>query len=353
MARACFVHIGTHKTGTTALQRFFARNDGVLRRDGSLYPLAGRYRADLPGHHNIAFELAGDERYDPALGTLADLCRELEAAPDERVYISSEGFGFLHDRDDRMHMLQGALAGAGFCPKAVVYLRPQADYLEALYGTLIRHGYARSFSQCLSEALDSGVVRASAVRSYQCEYDVLLTRATRIFGAPNIVVRAYRTMDEKSWLIDDFFAATGHSRGAGYAEPGFHNVRRAGSQIARELVANVGRGISSTVAHRLAHLETAEARPGVDAAFRALTADDRERIGRRFAPGNERVRHAWGIAIDAAGRSREPSDLADAAAEPLAVHAMNEILDAAAAQGAVCGDANVSCLVSTPPDSCT
>src|SRR6185437_8931332 len=66
------LHVGLHKTGTTAVQTALAAAAGRLRERHLLYPKAGR-PADFDGHHNVAWQLAGDHRFRPAFGTVNDV----------------------------------------------------------------------------------------------------------------------------------------------------------------------------------------------------------------------------------------------------------------------------------------
>jgi len=93
---SCVVHAGTHKTGTTAIQRFLAGNRERLARAGLYYPVTGLLSAQLPGHHNAAFEVTGDPRFDRAGGTLDDVLDELARVRPANACISSEGFAHLH-----------------------------------------------------------------------------------------------------------------------------------------------------------------------------------------------------------------------------------------------------------------
>src|SRR5690606_9161185 len=81
-------HIGTHKTGTTAIQRFLTECAVQLKSIDILYPVAGR----LPGgsHHNLVWELVGDSRFNAAYGTWEDLHREVEDHGDLNVIVSCE-----------------------------------------------------------------------------------------------------------------------------------------------------------------------------------------------------------------------------------------------------------------------
>jgi hypothetical protein len=57
-----FIHIGTHKTGTTAIQRFAMEHREALRERGLWYPLYQDFGLKAHyAHHRLAHALAGDE----------------------------------------------------------------------------------------------------------------------------------------------------------------------------------------------------------------------------------------------------------------------------------------------------
>src|SRR6202022_3469950 len=78
----CFIHIGTHKTGTTSIQHLLSRNSSALRQMGYYYPDAGRLELH-PGHHNLAWGISGDRRFRDDYGTIDDLIREVENSSDD------------------------------------------------------------------------------------------------------------------------------------------------------------------------------------------------------------------------------------------------------------------------------
>ena len=94
MPKTLYLHVGTHKTGTTAIQALLTTQSEAWAQGGLFVPRSGRIH-DLSGHHNVAWELNADARYRPAFGTLADLCEELKASPHAVAVISSEDFECL------------------------------------------------------------------------------------------------------------------------------------------------------------------------------------------------------------------------------------------------------------------
>jgi hypothetical protein len=134
-----FIHIGTHKTGTTSLQSWLRRNSRELAASGLLVPSAGTL-CDSSGHHNLAFQLGGDSRYDPSLGGLDELVEELRLASrspgPRRAVLSSEDFFCLVEKPDGLRRLEQALRADGHRLTWLVFLRRVDDYSESLYTTL-------------------------------------------------------------------------------------------------------------------------------------------------------------------------------------------------------------------------
>ncbi len=87
------IHIGPHKTGTTAIQTAFANHMGVLRRRGLLYP---KTNWRFPAQHRLAFALKshrmpGADRPDPER-EIDELLAALGKFRGKRVFLSSEEF---------------------------------------------------------------------------------------------------------------------------------------------------------------------------------------------------------------------------------------------------------------------
>ncbi|GEM_PF-2633340 len=156
------LHAGTHKTGTTSLQRILAANRDALRQRGYLYPL---FREAKASHNPFAHELAlcGPDG-------VGDLRRRISAGAgrDETVVVSAEELsarilgtrywdGFDgEDYWDRRRAYLGRLRDVlGDFDEIAVHLcfRRHDDYAEALYATKVlsdqvRGSFGEFRSQC-------------------------------------------------------------------------------------------------------------------------------------------------------------------------------------------------------------
>lgn len=198
----CYVHVGTHKTGTTSLQMLLTRNERVLAEAGIHVPRAGQAWPPS-GHHNIAWELNTDARFDPRQGTLAQLVEEIAAVQAPIACVSSEDFEYLHEKPDRLEHLAASLQSAGYDARIIIYLRPQAEYAESLYPTLLMHDLAADFGQFLNAILRDGLF-AYRVWTFRFDYTALLEPFARVFGPERLIVRPYRSGAPVDALPRDF-----------------------------------------------------------------------------------------------------------------------------------------------------
>ncbi len=157
MTRMVYLHCGLHKTGTTAIQYRLAEHRDVLRAHGVLYPASIGHSA----HHNAAWQLVGDSRFDVAGTTMEALLAEIQEC-DGNAVISSEEFETLLDRPDAFLPLSEQLRAGGRSLCIVVCLRDPTSYLESLYLELLKHGYRRPFAEFSTEARARGSVRHAA-----------------------------------------------------------------------------------------------------------------------------------------------------------------------------------------------
>ena len=202
-----FVHCGLHKTGTTAIQRFMRDQADTLAGAGVLYPTAGR-PGRSGGHHNLAWELARDRRYDPHWGNLATLAQEI-AGFDGDVVLSSEDFESLLTMPDGLKPLAELAAAGGRTLTPILYVRHQADYLESLYYQCLKAGFADDYSGFAQEAVARGEVRRNEWR-FLFDFGRALEMLGRFAGG-EVRVRNYHVLEGGS-VVCDFLGAIGVPR---------------------------------------------------------------------------------------------------------------------------------------------
>lgn len=141
------LHIGPHKTGTTALQAALVKARDELPAYGVIYP--GRSNQ----HAMAARAMTGRRgpRGDaPALPRHRDrLLREVAAAGDSRVIISSESFAMADDATAREIVSQ--LGGDRV--HVLVTLRPLSKVMPSSWQQYVREGLTSSYSRWLAGML--------------------------------------------------------------------------------------------------------------------------------------------------------------------------------------------------------
>ncbi len=122
-----FLHIGTHKTGSTALQSFLHNNRQQLLSKGVYYAETAN---DLTGHQSIAWMIRDGEIAQAKDFILQQLSKAQEHNCDSLV-LSSEEFEFTHD-------VKRVASVLPLPTEIILFLRRQDDYLESEYGQHLR-----------------------------------------------------------------------------------------------------------------------------------------------------------------------------------------------------------------------
>jgi hypothetical protein len=186
-----YIHIGTHKTGTTTIQQALRSIPKTTRKK------EGWQRIGMP---ETAGQLQQSERYDKPL--VAQLRRELDKSirknvghRADNVILSSEslsGFpvrGYVNNAPV-CAMLRDATEHLNV--KIIIYLRRQDSFVESMYTQMIHEGLNLSFPEFLknfdtSDALD---------------YDRMLSNLRNYFGDRNVIVKSYHAAASQGLLKD-------------------------------------------------------------------------------------------------------------------------------------------------------
>lgn len=171
------LHIGTYKTGTTAIQKHLHGLRATLRASGVLYPDTGvPAESSLHGHHELAavfWSLSPDAaRVEAQYGALR---AEIASSGADTVLISSEQFCSVNDP----RHLAAALGLRRI--EIVISLRPQDELLNALYYTsLVGAHHVLSPDEYAEGPVDAIL-----------DYHALIGRWRSAFPAASIRVRVY------------------------------------------------------------------------------------------------------------------------------------------------------------------
>lgn len=190
------LHIGRHKTGTTAIQSFLSDSYDELLRHGFLYPKTGRrrdgYGGALKPHHASLFLAILNDEGAGATAMSAELEQEIATTYPQRVVLSSE---VLSRESVTQHDLERIKSLLPRMPiQVVVYLRRQDDIVMSRYAERVvrgRIGWPRGIAAVETEI--------------QLDYAAALAPVCAVFGSENVLVRSYDA--ERNNIIDDFLAA--------------------------------------------------------------------------------------------------------------------------------------------------
>jgi len=250
-----FLHIGTHKTGTTSLQRFLTDNRAVLRRQGLLYPdpapggFGQRY-----AHHQVAHAMAGQA----GAGTPEDARRFFDRVRRslrgrDTAIVSAEAL-YRHvlpnaDSDRRFDAGGGATGDplayiqrvreclGDFDVTVLVMLRRQDAFLESLYA-----------EQVMTSSYRKDIDRFTTERAWLADYDARLTMWASVFGADRLSVRTFEPASFPGGLERSFVEWVGGHWDDRLVPATVHNatVPRALVEYKRVLNGRQTRKVSST-----------------------------------------------------------------------------------------------------------
>jgi len=209
MKKQLILHIGTHKTGSTSLQRFLVDHAAALGRHGiALY--RGQLREDNHVELHLAalrydrdtfrkqFNNAGitfDERFTQQVAERVQ--HFIRARPEPRILFTSEGLSWLR-HDDEIDRLRIILDIGNHEATVIVYLRNKAEFLRSYIHQLYKvqgRGPAREYWSTRYIEPDTWLV----------DYEALIKLYQKAFGANNVIVIDYdEALDKESNIIPSF-----------------------------------------------------------------------------------------------------------------------------------------------------
>ncbi len=194
-----YLHIGTHKTGTTSLQKFLFDNREVLKNKDFLYPLTGTSRHSRIRHNNLFVQLTNHKSYEPfepQAGGWEELITEIESSKCQNIILSSEDFCHLDSFPTKITAIKDYLSS--YEVKIIIYLRNQPDYFKSHYYTEVQLGDCwKYFEEYFIDKQRRGY------------YYERLEPWKKSFGVENIIVKLYDDPEIKNNLIKYFLKTIG------------------------------------------------------------------------------------------------------------------------------------------------
>lgn len=277
------LHIGTHKTGTSALQSALDGARARLLLRGVLYPDTRRPPwPELPKHCSVYHAAASS---DPALQARERdaLLTEFDASAAHTLLISEEG---LSEPDEKIPAFFAPLAER-FDIRVICLLRRQDLFVEALFNQFVREGARRESRPLLTFA------RGRATRT-RLDYHALLARWAAI-GARVQALDFDGTVVRGVGLMTAFEEAVG-------GEPLHLPDRRANPSPDMRLALLLNRLNRQRVAYELApllHAGRGLAQVGLSPLRHVLGHEERRRLMAEFEASNLRLAADFGVEFSA------------------------------------------------------
>lgn len=270
------LHVGTHKTGSTSIQRALRQARWALRAEG-WQALKTPPALDAGFMAATAVDAARVRRLRRQLARAA---ANPLALPAPRQLLSWEGCCGQPEQGYRnaavlAEMLRQA-TGAFDGTRIVVYLRRQDDFVESMYTQKVHEGASGSFADFLH-----GFDAAGAL-----DYEQLLDAFARRFGAHNLVVRRHGP-----GAVADFGQALGIA--ALQAARAQRHDNPAMSRAALEIARCTNAQLSDRQRRRLRRVLQAASPKLPGHGFRFFGPDERAAFMERHAASNARVAARW------------------------------------------------------------
>ncbi len=203
-----YLHIGTHKTGTSSIQMALHTHREELLKAGVLYPALN----NAYNHRDLAVLLQSPEGMTKIQNWFEGILTRVNQQSISKVVISAEALYFLRmselvrNRDglrqsiiteenyrEKLNKLR-ALIPDFFDIKVVVYLRRQDSLVESAYYQLVK--VSGVFSGTIGEVIED--------LSVYMDYSFILNLWAEIFGKENILVRVYEKQQLPGGSVQDF-----------------------------------------------------------------------------------------------------------------------------------------------------
>ncbi len=192
LMRRCYLHIGTHKTGTSSIQRSLTQ--ASLTEAGFYFPDTGKWTADS-GHHGLASAVASIQ-YDALVDSLVEEISLVQ----HHVILSSEEFTHMLWRNpQRFQRLVDRLLTVVDDVTVILYLRRQADYIESNYLERLKSRFVLGFSSYAFARIHEDLAE------FPLDYRRLIDMLDRVQNV-TIDVRAYDGIRQSGALADFLLA---------------------------------------------------------------------------------------------------------------------------------------------------
>lgn len=189
--KTLYMHIGTPKTGTSALQHFFAGNRAVLEEKGICYPDLG-FRFEGIGKnrnaHFLSYKVYPEKKkrdYEAEKQIRAEGIQKLDEIFEthDRVLLSDEHiWNEAEMTEETLPALRDHFAEIGVQIRLIVYLRRQDQVIQSYWAQRVKETSAQTFAK---------YVQKKKYEYFRLDYATRLREFEDVLGRDNIVIRCY------------------------------------------------------------------------------------------------------------------------------------------------------------------
>ncbi len=248
-SREAVIHIGTMKTGTSAIQEALRRGKNMLTANRVHYSST----IHVDHHHPWRFIVHGlrvskggksgmggippdwQDRVKQFKARVVEEMKSLDA-PVERVIFSDEQLNLTLRARDEIAELKALLTPYFDRFSIVVYLRPQPLYLASRYSQSLR----------LRQTSSPPTIDPPARELPEYDYEALLDSWGSVFGESSIKPRIYERDTNKTFSsVDDFFSMFGLQNLLSEAAPA-GPVHQSMNVVGQEMLREIGRQLRAS-----------------------------------------------------------------------------------------------------------
>ena len=220
MKKTLFVHIGTPKTGTSAIQNYCSINNARIQATGTIYPNLG---FEFPGigitrhaHFLVNTIKNAEGKRDKAAEAelVNDGLERLMAGFEEydKVVISDENlWNSTNFNDKKVNLLKSVCDEHDVDLKFIVYLRRQDVLIQSYWAQQVKEKMPLTFT----EYIESG-----KYKFFKLDYYERLEKISAICGKESLIVRTYeKSQYYKGSITADFLHLLGIETDPSFQEP--------------------------------------------------------------------------------------------------------------------------------------
>jgi hypothetical protein len=189
MNKEIILHIGLHKTGTSAIQSFLSLNIENLKCNGIYMPNISKLDIGKPNFHHILASDLKNASVKQTNQTASKLYSESSVYP--RVLLSSE---MLFEPGIDLVLIKNVFLVYFSTVKVILYLRRQDELYISVYNEMVKSGLQERFDK-------------SKFNYYEYNFYKIISELEQVFGKENLILGFYHSgIKLENNLYNDFIS---------------------------------------------------------------------------------------------------------------------------------------------------